>query len=109
MLVRERIFVRLYTGSRKYLNIYRGKLLCSLYVLRVLHNTFYNFINIVITRDCYDYIDQIWNQSGIVCKIYKICPQKISTNIQMLLWAYVLKIPNVSLNWLSREENWDQG
>lgn len=51
----------------------------------VLHNTFYNFINTIMTCDCYDYIDQIRNQSGNVYKIYKICPQKISTNIQMLL------------------------
>lgn len=75
----------------------------------VLHNTFYNFINTIMTCDCYDYIDQIRNQSGNVYKIYKMCPQKISTNIQMLLWACVFKIPSVSLNWLSREENSDQG
>lgn len=59
MLVRERIFVRLYTASRKYLNIYRGKLLCLLYTMRVLHKTFYNFINTVMTRDCYD-LKPIW-------------------------------------------------
>ena len=55
--VRSGLNLYMYTGSRKYLNTYHGKLFMS--ILYVLYKTFLNFAISVIRRGCRDYIGQI--------------------------------------------------
>ena len=48
-----------------------GKLLCCTFMLYVLYETFWNFINTVIRHDSQDFIGKIWNQSESIFSYYR--------------------------------------